>query len=51
MLDPAEIISITQQDAYQRSMAAFEAVFVDGTKIELDHHLVYYAREFILSIS
>ncbi|TFY76485.1 hypothetical protein EWM64_g7527 [Hericium alpestre] len=44
LLDPAEKVSVSQADAKARATAAFEAVFANGTKIELDHHVVYYAH-------
>ncbi|KAF7325136.1 hypothetical protein MKEN_00557200 [Mycena kentingensis (nom. inval.)] len=46
LLDPADSASatISRDDASAGSKAAFEAVFEHGPKIELDHHLVYYAH-------
>ena len=36
---------MSTEDATARSKAAFESVFENGTKIELDHYLVYFSRE------
>ncbi|KAH9954696.1 hypothetical protein BC827DRAFT_1241298 [Russula dissimulans] len=44
LVDPDEVVSISQADAAKRACAAFQAVFENGTKIELDHHIVYYAH-------
>lgn len=44
VLDPEEKIVITQADAQARSVAAFQEVFKHGTKIELDHFLVYHTH-------
>jgi hypothetical protein len=46
ILDPNEVITIDKEDAAKRSLEAFEDVFKYGPKIELDHYLVYHAREF-----
>ena len=37
-----------KEESAKRAVAAFEAVFECGPKIELDHHLVYHARELLL---
>ncbi|PBK76181.1 hypothetical protein ARMSODRAFT_950584 [Armillaria solidipes] len=37
-------VAITQEKATAASIAAFEAVFENGPKIELDHYLVYHAH-------
>ena len=39
------ILSIPQSEAAERACAAFRAVFENGPKIELDHYVVYFARE------
>jgi len=38
-------VSIPKEEAATKSAAAFKFVFENGPKIELDHHIVYYARE------
>ena len=47
-MDPNEIVGISSEDASSRATAAFESVFANGPKIELDHHIVYYARKLIV---
>jgi hypothetical protein len=44
-VDPDEVVSIPQAEAAERASAAFQSVFENGTKIELDHYVVYFARE------
>ena len=44
-MDPDEVLSIAQSEAAERACAAFRAVFENGLKIELDHYVVYFARE------
>lgn len=44
MIDPQEKFPISQEDAVKSAITSFEAVLQHGTKIELDHHLVYYTR-------
>ncbi|KAI0049076.1 hypothetical protein FA95DRAFT_1489914 [Auriscalpium vulgare] len=44
LLDPAEMVTISQEDAAAQSIEAFESVFANGQKIELDHYIVYYAH-------
>ncbi|KAJ7258217.1 hypothetical protein C8J57DRAFT_1451098 [Mycena rebaudengoi] len=44
VLDPTEVASVSQDEASAGARAAFEAVFENGPKIELDHHLVYHAH-------
>ncbi|KAJ7627995.1 hypothetical protein DFH06DRAFT_1226877 [Mycena polygramma] len=44
VLDPAEVVSTSRDEAAAGSKAALEAVFEHGPKIELDHHLVYHAH-------
>ena len=34
-----------KEESAKRAVAAFKDVFECGPKIELDHHLVYHARE------
>jgi len=38
-------VSIPREEAETKSAAAFKFVFENGPKIDLDHHIVYYARE------
>lgn len=45
VIDPEETFPITKEDAAQRAIESFESVFRHGTKIELDHFLVYFARK------
>lgn len=45
-MDPDDVVSIPQVEAAERASAAFQSVFENGTKIELDHHVVYFARKF-----
>ena len=45
ILEPNEIVSITQHDAETKAAQAFSTVLENGQKIELDHHLVYHTRE------
>ncbi|KAF8623319.1 hypothetical protein AX17_007460 [Amanita inopinata Kibby_2008] len=44
VLDPNEVVSMPQEEAEIKSIAAFKFVFENGPKIELDHHLVYHAH-------
>jgi hypothetical protein len=44
LVDVDEVVSMSQEDASVRALAAFKDVFTNGTKIELDHYLVYCAR-------
>ena len=44
-MDPEEAVSIPQAEAAERASAAFQSVFENGTKIELDHYVVYFARK------
>ncbi|KAJ7747850.1 hypothetical protein B0H16DRAFT_1554834 [Mycena metata] len=44
VLDPEEVPSMSRNDAAAASKTAFEAVFENGPKIELDHHIVYHAH-------
>lgn len=50
-MDPDEVLSIPQAEAAQRACAAFQTVFENGPKIELDHYVVYFAREPTILIS
>ncbi|KAF4567143.1 hypothetical protein EYR40_006137 [Pleurotus pulmonarius] len=43
-LDPTEVPSIPKEEAEKAATQAFETVFENGMKIELDHHLVYHAH-------
>ncbi|KAH7911470.1 hypothetical protein BJ138DRAFT_1172533 [Hygrophoropsis aurantiaca] len=42
--DPDDEIDVDSEASRIRAVDAFKAVFEHGTKIELDHHLVYYAH-------
>ncbi|KAH9034085.1 hypothetical protein EDB85DRAFT_1948820 [Lactarius pseudohatsudake] len=44
LVDPGEVVAIPRAEAAKRSSAAFEAVFANGHKIELDHYIVYHAH-------
>ncbi|KDQ49454.1 hypothetical protein JAAARDRAFT_42869 [Jaapia argillacea MUCL 33604] len=44
VIDPSEKVNLTLGDAEARSEAAFNAVLSNGTKIELDHYLVYFTH-------
>lgn len=44
-MDPDEAVSIPQAEAAERAGAAFQSVFENGTRIELDHYVVYFARK------
>ena len=44
-MDPNEVLTISRAEAAQRACAAFQSVFEHGPKIELDHYVVYFARE------
>ncbi|KAI9435435.1 hypothetical protein H4582DRAFT_1817570 [Lactarius indigo] len=44
LVDPDEVVAIPRAEAAKRSSAAFEAVFANGHKIELDHYIVYHAH-------
>lgn len=44
ILDENDNCHISKGTAISRAKAAFEAVFANGRKIELDHHLVYHSR-------
>ncbi|KAH9019529.1 hypothetical protein EDB84DRAFT_1516889 [Lactarius hengduanensis] len=44
LVDPARVVAIPRAEAAKRSSAAFEAVFANGHKIELDHYIVYHAH-------
>ncbi|KAK2459721.1 hypothetical protein APHAL10511_008255 [Amanita phalloides] len=43
-IDPNEVVSIPREEAETRCAAAFQFVFENGPKIELDHHIVYHAH-------
>jgi hypothetical protein len=45
IVDPDEVVSIPQAEAAERASAAFQSVFENGAKIELDHYVVYFARK------
>jgi hypothetical protein len=44
-VDPDEVVSIPQAEAAERASAAFKSVFENGTRIELDHYVVYFSRK------
>ena len=43
-VDPNEVVKISKAEAEKTAEASLKAVFEHGTKIDLDHHLVYHAR-------
>lgn len=43
-LDAHEKVFISVEEARHRAKSAFEEVFENGPRIELDHYIVYYAR-------
>ena len=45
------MIAIDKAEAEKGAENAFRAVIEHGPKIELDHHLVYHAREFLQSFT
>ena len=45
IVDQSDTCLISKTDAVARAKAAFEVVFINGPKIELEHHLVYHARK------
>lgn len=45
IVDENDDCGISKTEATSRAKSAFEAVFLNGPKIELDHHLVYHARK------
>lgn len=47
-LEPDEKIPYSPENARTYSERAFRAVFEHGPNIELDHYIVYYARESVL---
>ncbi|KZT05152.1 uncharacterized protein LAESUDRAFT_781726 [Laetiporus sulphureus 93-53] len=44
VIDPGEKLSISETEAERGAMLAFEAVIADGSKIVLDHYLIYHAH-------
>jgi len=44
VVSPKEKTNISQGDAERDAIAAFKSVFQDGSKITLDHHLIYHAH-------
>lgn len=47
-MDEDDNCQVSKPDAISRAKAAFDTVFANGAKIELDHHLVYHARTFMV---
>jgi len=45
-VDENDNCQVSKLDAASRAKAAFKTVFINGSKIELDHHLVYHSRRF-----
>lgn len=43
-LDPNEVVKFSKAEAEKTAEASLKAVFEHGSKIDLDHHLVYHAR-------
>jgi hypothetical protein len=48
IVDENDNCQISKVEAVARAKAAFEVVFANGPKIELEHHLVYHARKFLI---
>ena len=51
MLSSDKASSMSKEDAERSAEEAFRAVFEYGPKIELDHHLVYFARKPPIALS
>ena len=49
--DPEDPTGSAMPDAGAQAAAAFQQVFEYGPKIELDHHIVYHAREYGITCS
>lgn len=47
MLDSTEVVAMDKEEAEKGAENALRMVLEHGPKIELDHHLVYHAREFL----
>lgn len=45
-MDENDNCQVSKPEAVARAKTAFESVFTNGSKIELDHHLVYHALKF-----
>jgi hypothetical protein len=45
VLDSTEVVTMGKAEAETGAEEALRAVLEHGPKIELDHHLVYHARE------
>jgi len=43
-VDENDNCQVSKLDAASRAKAAFKTVFINGPKIELDHHLVYHSH-------
>lgn len=43
-LDANELVFVPVEEAQHKAESAFQQVFENGPKIELDHYIVYYAR-------
>ena len=46
-----ELEPISREEAERRATVAFERVLGHGSKIELDHYLVYFTRSLFFSFS
>lgn len=45
-LDPEEVITIPQDKASTAAEESFRSILEHGSKIHLDHHLIYHTRSF-----
>ena len=48
-VDPDEVVSIPREEAETKAVAALKRVMEFGPQIELDHYMVYAAREYRVS--
>ena len=49
-LDMEEVVAISRDEASKSAEKSFRNVLEHGSQIELDHHLVYYTRTFLLFV-
>ena len=45
-----EVVAISRDEASKSAEESFRNVLEHGSQIELDHHLVYYTRTFLLFV-
>ena len=50
VLDPNEVVSYNKEEATKAALEALKLVIENGPKIQLDHHLVYFARECLFRV-